>query len=389
MSRRGPYKRYLSDTDADVPKETHRRRKKEDVNEMICNYLLSVTVFMLHQRDLDSPSDDGAEDTRRDHNDMERDMDSPSDDGAEDTRRDHNDDERDMDSPSDDGAEDTRRDHNDMERDMDSPSDDGAEDTRRDHNDMEDIFRLDGSADPIYPGSAVTKGQTILMLLVFILRHRLSRESLVDLLTLLDILFPGTLPATKFLFDKCFVSIEIRFEIHFYCESCHEYVCKDRFYVDSLLKVASSKKAIRNFVSIEEVKRRAEGPERFSAYLMVTYMRRAKAKKRELERELKEAGVRLSPYSCNTSLCSKLVEEDCKGLGRDLAFLTKNIPFQLIGQELQKEGCAPEDDLRPSLDIIEEVLHRNIKKYSLLTHTLGPDVIHVVCDIIRQALSNM
>lgn len=70
------------------------------------------------------------------------------------------------------------------------------------------------------------------MLLVFILRHRLSRESLVDLLTLLDILFPGTLPATKFLFDKCFVSIKSRFEIHFYCESCHEYVCKDSNLVD-------------------------------------------------------------------------------------------------------------------------------------------------------------
>lgn len=70
------------------------------------------------------------------------------------------------------------------------------------------------------------------MLLVFILRHRLSRESLVDLLTLLDILFPGTLPATEFLFDKCFVSIKSRFEIHFYCESCHEYVCKDSNLVD-------------------------------------------------------------------------------------------------------------------------------------------------------------
>lgn len=61
-------------------------------------------------------------------------------------------------------------------------------------------------------------------------------------------------------------------------------------------------------MSIEELKRRAEGPEKFSANLMVTYMRKAKSKKQALERELKEAGVRLSPYSSNTSLCSKLVE---------------------------------------------------------------------------------
>lgn len=47
-------------------------RQKKDVDEIACNYLLPVTIFMLHQRDIDSPSDDEAfeaEDTRQDRND--------------------------------------------------------------------------------------------------------------------------------------------------------------------------------------------------------------------------------------------------------------------------------------------------------------------------------
>ncbi|XP_052406928.1 uncharacterized protein LOC127952488 [Carassius gibelio] len=83
---------------------------------------------------------------------------------------------------------------------------------------------------------------------------------------------------------------------------------KDGFYVDSLLKVASSKKAKRHFVSVEELQRRCSAPEKFSGHLMVTYLRKAKGKKKELVRELKEAGVHLSPYGSNTTMCTKLVE---------------------------------------------------------------------------------
>lgn len=69
---------------------------------------------------------------------------------------------------------------------------------------------MNGGDEPIYPGSGVTKAQTILMMLIFILRHRLSGEGLSDFLTMQHILFPATLPATKYLFDKCFVSIVLR-----------------------------------------------------------------------------------------------------------------------------------------------------------------------------------
>lgn len=46
------------------------------------------------------------------------------------------------------------------------------------------------------------------------------------LLSLLHILFPSILPATKYLFDKYLASISDQFETHFYFESCKEYICK-------------------------------------------------------------------------------------------------------------------------------------------------------------------
>lgn len=68
-------------------------------------------------------------------------------------------------------------------------------------------------------------------------------------------------------------------------------------------------------MSVEELQRRSKGPEKFSANLMVTYLRKAKAKKKTLESELKEAGVQLSSYSANTTLCTKLVEGNLPGCG--------------------------------------------------------------------------
>lgn len=64
----------------------------------------------------------------------------------------------------------------------------------------------------------------------------------------------------------------------------------------------------RHFVSVEELQRRCSAPEKFSGHLMVTYLRKAKGKKKQLVRELKEAGVQLSPYGSNTTMCTKLVE---------------------------------------------------------------------------------
>ncbi|KAK0147976.1 hypothetical protein N1851_012343 [Merluccius polli] len=71
---------------------------------------------------------------------------------------------------------------------------------------------------------------------------------------------------------------------------------------------------------IVAVKRRCTGPEKFSANLMTTYLRK--------KEELKEAGVKPSHYSANTTMCTKLVEEECQGLAEDLGFLNKGAPLR-------------------------------------------------------------
>lgn len=65
------------------------------------------------------------------------------------------------------------------------------------------------------------------MILTFVLRHKISGENLKDFLSLLHILFPSILSATKYLFDKYFLSITNQFEIQFYFESCKGYICKE------------------------------------------------------------------------------------------------------------------------------------------------------------------
>ena len=55
---------------------------------------------------------------------------------------------------------------------------------------------------PLYPGSNVTKGQSLLLLLSFVLRHGLTGLALDDLLSLLNVFLPDTVPATKHKFYK-------------------------------------------------------------------------------------------------------------------------------------------------------------------------------------------
>ena len=58
--------------------------------------------------------------------------------------------------------------------------------------------------DPIYPGSNVTKSQSLLLILCFLLRHKLTDVALEDLLLLFNTFFPDTVPATKYKFYKSF-----------------------------------------------------------------------------------------------------------------------------------------------------------------------------------------
>ena len=62
----------------------------------------------------------------------------------------------------------------------------------------------DGVEETLYPGSNVTKSQSLLLILSFLLRHDLTDVALEDLLLLLNTFFPNTVPATKHRFYKSF-----------------------------------------------------------------------------------------------------------------------------------------------------------------------------------------
>jgi len=87
-------------------------------------------------------------------------------------------------------------------------------------------FVIPSGREPIFPDSAITKGQAVIMLLSFIYRHHLTNTAVEDLLDLLALLCPGCLPATKFLLMKGLFSRNNCLERHVFCSVCFAYVTK-------------------------------------------------------------------------------------------------------------------------------------------------------------------
>ncbi|KAI4897422.1 hypothetical protein NFI96_009343, partial [Prochilodus magdalenae] len=58
--------------------------------------------------------------------------------------------------------------------------------------------------DPVYPGAPLTKGQSLLLLMSYVLRHNLTGVALQHLLNIFNEHFPGLMPATLYLFDKAY-----------------------------------------------------------------------------------------------------------------------------------------------------------------------------------------
>lgn len=78
----------------------------------------------------------------------------------------------------------------------------------------------DGGDSPVYPGAAITKNQSLLLILSYILRHKLTDVALNDLLLLLNTLFPGIAPTSKYRFYKAFRMDNtevIMYAAYFYC----------------------------------------------------------------------------------------------------------------------------------------------------------------------------
>jgi hypothetical protein len=54
----------------------------------------------------------------------------------------------------------------------------------------------------IYPGARVTRAQSLLMMVAFLLKHSLSDAALTDLLNILNLFLPNTFPQSKYKFYK-------------------------------------------------------------------------------------------------------------------------------------------------------------------------------------------
>ncbi|KAJ8355072.1 hypothetical protein AAFF_G00101560, partial [Aldrovandia affinis] len=77
--------------------------------------------------------------------------------------------------------------------------------------------------DLLYPGAHITKGQSLLLLMSYVLRHNLTGIALDHLLQIFNEHFPGLVPATSYLFHKSYGQYG-EYEPHFYCHQCSNYI---------------------------------------------------------------------------------------------------------------------------------------------------------------------
>ncbi|XP_034025419.1 uncharacterized protein LOC117509911 [Thalassophryne amazonica] len=83
-------------------------------------------------------------------------------------------------------------------------------------------FSLEDGNLPIYPDAPITKSQSLLLIVSYVLRDGLSDSALDDLLSLMNIHCPNSVPTSKYLLYK---SVEdSMYEVHYYCMACTAYL---------------------------------------------------------------------------------------------------------------------------------------------------------------------
>ncbi|XP_076836800.1 uncharacterized protein LOC143482340 [Brachyhypopomus gauderio] len=79
--------------------------------------------------------------------------------------------------------------------------------------------------EPLYTGSRLTKAQSFLLIMSFVLRHALTGVALSDLLDLINIHCPENIMSTsKHLFLKVLKPIQGHLQCHIYCPNCEYYI---------------------------------------------------------------------------------------------------------------------------------------------------------------------
>lgn len=104
--------------------------------------------------------------------------------------------------------------------------------------------------EPVYPGAPITKAQSLLLLMSYVLKHNCTGQALDHLLRMFNAHFPGLVPETRYLFHQAYGEYG-HYEPHFYCSSCLNYlgdsktspsqcdICKTDFDADKNLKNGS------------------------------------------------------------------------------------------------------------------------------------------------------
>lgn len=86
------------------------------------------------------------------------------------------------------------------------------------------ILNMEDPEKPLYPGSVISQAQAFLLLLNFIIRFTLTNECVQALLELMDILFPNTLPKSRYLLYKNLKIGSDYCKVHLFCENCLGYI---------------------------------------------------------------------------------------------------------------------------------------------------------------------
>ncbi|XP_057177999.1 uncharacterized protein LOC130546654 [Triplophysa rosa] len=200
----------------------------------------------------DRQEDDGNEQEDREEDDVNEQEYREEDDGDEQEDREEDDEDEQEDRQEDDGNEQEYREEDEQE---DREEHDGeqqrvGEEKSQDGDEDSNLLKKQQDDDPVYPGAPLTKGQSLLLLMSYVLRHNLTGVALQDLLTLFNEHFPGLVPATSYLFHKAYGQFG-QYVPHFCCINCENYMgptgiapkncssCNAEFDIENNLRVGS------------------------------------------------------------------------------------------------------------------------------------------------------
>ncbi|XP_058498772.1 dentin sialophosphoprotein-like isoform X3 [Solea solea] len=243
--RRGPYKRYLEDDTAEIPRTTKHRWKVKNANhddDINTDSHMSNTSTNGEEELNNSSSEDKLSNDNSSTTSV-LDMDNQENDYTDNqintqehcsntSNSEDEDTELNTENPTTSQLDVEISENEEALSHSEEDLTDSASNEGENHADDEDVMEGNstrektpefpvGSEDqadgdkPLYPGAPVSKGESLLMLMSYVLRNNLTGKALTHLLELFNLMFPGLVPPSHYLFHKEFGSSS-QSEVHFY-----------------------------------------------------------------------------------------------------------------------------------------------------------------------------